>query len=124
MIEVPDIYTEQLQSLDDGEWHVLQMLIPNACSSNEMQNRAIRCSVNAILWRMRTGKPWRFIPREYGEPTSIFRRFTRWRDAGVWRNVTMSLARMRESQRHSVATGMLEARARERAQRLSGEFLA
>jgi transposase len=85
-----------LHELEENEWRLIQDFIPQASSPKELESGAIRASVNAILWRMRTGKPWHLVPRQYGDHTSICRRFTQWRETGVWREVTMALARVRK----------------------------
>ena len=33
---------------------------------------------------MRTGAPWRALPKEFGPRTTCYNRFVRWRKAGVW----------------------------------------
>ena len=40
--------------------------------------------VNAILWRLRTGAPWRDLPERYGPWQTAYSRFRRWQRAGVW----------------------------------------
>jgi transposase len=40
--------------------------------------------VNAVLWIIRTGAPWRDLPPDLGGWGNTHRRFTRWRDKGVW----------------------------------------
>ena len=39
---------------------------------------------HGILWRFRTGAPWRDVPERYGPRTTLYNRFVRWRKAGVW----------------------------------------
>ena len=48
--------------------------------------------VEAVLWIARTGSPWRDLPEEFGLWNSVFRRFARWSDAGVWAQVFAMLA--------------------------------
>ena len=43
-----------------------------------------RLFLEAVLWRVRTGLPWRDLPREFGNWNSVFRRFRRWAEAGVF----------------------------------------
>jgi transposase len=52
-------------------------------------NRSI---INGILWRLRTGAPWRDVPEKYGKWNSIYRRFRRWSACGVWESVAIALA--------------------------------
>ena len=39
---------------------------------------------NAVLWRLRTGIPWRDLPPCYGAWKSVSNRFYTWRNTGVW----------------------------------------
>ena len=43
-----------------------------------------RMFVEGVLWIVRTGSPWRDLPDVFGEWNSVFRRFSRWSDKGVW----------------------------------------
>lgn len=40
--------------------------------------------IEAIVWINRTGAPWRDLPEKFGKSNSAFRRFTRWKQIGVW----------------------------------------
>jgi transposase len=40
--------------------------------------------VEAVLWIVRTGSPWRDLPDVFGDWNSVFRRFSRWSRKGVW----------------------------------------
>jgi len=40
--------------------------------------------INAVLWILRTGSPWRDLPAAYGDWSNTHRRFCRWRDKGIW----------------------------------------
>ena len=50
-----------------------------------------RTVVEAILWRLRTGAPWRDLPERYGPWQSAYTRFRRWQRAGVWDRVLAAL---------------------------------
>jgi transposase len=49
--------------------------------------------VNAILWHLGTGAPWRDLPERYGPWQSVYTRFRRWRLAGVWDRAFAALQR-------------------------------
>jgi hypothetical protein len=59
--------------------------------------------VNGILWRIRTGAPWRDLPEKYGKWMTVYQRFRRWSEAGVWEVVAATLAQaMADNSRHAV----------------------
>jgi len=42
-----------------------------------------RMTLEGILYRMRTGCPWREVPPDFGTWSKIFRRFKLWSKKGV-----------------------------------------
>jgi transposase len=38
----------------------------------------------SILWKLRTGAPWRDLPERYGPWQTCYDRFSRWRRDGTW----------------------------------------
>ena len=49
--------------------------------------------VSAMWWVLRTGAPWRDVPREFGPWSSVYTRWRRWSRQGMWRRVMRSLRR-------------------------------
>jgi transposase len=49
--------------------------------------------LNGILWVLRTGAPWRDLPERYGPWQTVYSRFRRWREAGVWDRLLRELQR-------------------------------
>lgn len=43
--------------------------------------------VNGILWILGTGAPWQDLPRRYGPWQSVYSRFRRWTQQGIWQTV-------------------------------------
>ena len=48
--------------------------------------------LNGIFWVLRSGAPWRDLPKNYGPYTTCCNRFVRWRRAGVWDQIMDALA--------------------------------
>ena len=46
-----------------------------------------RLFLNAVFWILRTGAPWRALPPDYGDWKNTDRRFSHWRDRGVWQRL-------------------------------------
>jgi transposase len=47
--------------------------------------------LNGILWRLRTGAPWRDIPSRYGPWQTCYDRFVRWRRDSTWLRLLQTL---------------------------------
>ena len=48
------------------------------------QEAATRRFVEAVLWMARAGCAWRLVPGEVGSWNSVYKRFARWQERGVW----------------------------------------
>ena len=71
--------------LSDFEWSVIEPLLPNKPRGvPRVDDRRV---LNGIFWVLRTGAPWRALPKEYGPRTTCYNRFVRLREAGVWGRV-------------------------------------
>ena len=77
--------------LSDEEWAVIQPLLPNKPRGvPRVDDRRV---LNGILWRFRTGAPWRDVPERYGPRTTLYNRFVRWRAAGVWDRILAAVSK-------------------------------
>src|SRR5438067_8930935 len=79
--------TVRRHELTDAEWARLAPLLPPERPPVGRPNQAHRLILNGILWKLRTGAPWRDLPERYGPWESVATRFRRWRLAGVWDRV-------------------------------------
>jgi transposase len=88
--------------LSEAEWRGLKGLLPIEPTNRGRGRRpeGNRSIVNGILWRLRTGAPWRDVPGGYGKWNSIYRRFRRWSDAVVWEAVSVTLAEIMADSGH------------------------
>ena len=68
----------------DQLWQRLEPHLPGKASNNGAAAKDSRLFLEAVLWRVRTGSPWRDLPSAFGKWNSQFRRFRRWPKAGVF----------------------------------------
>ncbi len=89
--------------LSEAEWRLLQDLLPAERGRKSRPAHDNRTIVNGILWRIRTGAPWRDMPEKYGKWMTVYQRFRRWSEAGIWEAAASVLAQaMADNSRHSI----------------------
>jgi transposase len=69
--------------LTDGAWAQIEPLLP-AVDGRGRRWRDHRQVINGILWRLRTGSPWRDVPERYGPWQTCHERWKRWDEDGTW----------------------------------------
>ena len=97
--------------LRDGEWEVLQPLLPRAKALGRPRTTALREVVNAILYLLRRGCPWRMLPREFPPRSTVQRYFYAWRDDGTWAEINrrlVILAREAEGRAAGPSAGIID----------------
>ena len=74
----------QRHDISDKVWAKLEPLLPGRKGSRGRRAQDNRRFINAVFWIIRTGAPWRDLPADYGDWKNTHRRFSRWRDKGIW----------------------------------------
>ena len=78
--------------LTDKRWKkLLQVMMGTGRVYNKPKHRM---TFEGILFRMRTGVPWRDLPSEFGEWSSIYRRFNLWSRKGILQLLFNTLSTM------------------------------
>ena len=70
--------------LSDSEWSEILPYLQQHPKVRVGRKRDCRHFVDAVLWLLRTGSQWREMPATHGKWNSIFKRFDRWSQNGVW----------------------------------------
>lgn len=71
--------------MTNAEWALIEPFLPVA-ATGPLPRRA-RDQFNGVMWRFRTGSPWRDVPERYGPWSTVARRFREWALAGVFQDL-------------------------------------
>ena len=80
------------RTLTDAQWQRIEALVPGKAGDRGATGKDNRLFVDAVLWMVRTGSPWRDLPPTFGDWNAVWRRFDRWSTAGVWQRLFAALA--------------------------------
>ena len=80
------------RELTNWQWERIANLVPGKKGDRGRTGEDNRLFVDAVLWVLRTGAPWRDLPSAFGHWNSVFVRFNRWSRKGVWDRIFKALA--------------------------------
>ena len=74
--------------LTDQEWEQIAPLLPVEKNSRPGRpSKDNRLMINAMIWIVRSGAPWRDLPERYGPWKSVYSRFRKWIEDGILDNI-------------------------------------
>ena len=76
--------------LSDEQWQQIEPHLPtDVRGKDRVDDRRV---ISGILHVLKCGCRWSDCPPEYGPPTTVYNRFTRWAERGVWERLFRALA--------------------------------
>lgn len=72
--------------LTDMQWAFIRPLVPPPAHTGRLR-AGDRRTIEGILYVLTTDCRWQDLPREYGAPTTVWRRLKRWGEEGVWEHI-------------------------------------
>ena len=97
--------------LTDAEWRVIEPHMPPPKALGRPRTTDLRELVNAILYVLRSGCPWRLLPKDFPPRSTVQRYFALWRDDGLWARINHALlmaAREAEGREASPSAGIID----------------
>ena len=97
--------------MTDAEWALIEPHLPAAKRLGRPRCVALRAVVGALLYLLRTASPWRLLPRDFPNRSTVQRYFYAWQAAGVWKTINVLLlqqARERAGREASPSAGVID----------------
>jgi transposase len=70
--------------ISEDQFGRLYALLRQERQIHTKRREQVRKFLAAVYWMGRSGAQWRFLPAEYGGWNSVYKRFARWDELGVW----------------------------------------
>jgi transposase len=77
--------------LTDAEWLLIAELMPAPARTGRRRKWSLREIVNAILYVLRSGCPWRLLPLDFPPSGTVWHWFRRFRDTGLFVRISHCL---------------------------------
>jgi transposase len=77
-------------ALTDAQWKRLEPLLPRR-SQGRQSTLGDRLFVEAVIFRAKTGLPWRDLPERFGPWKSVYNRFANWAAKDHWSTIFREL---------------------------------
>lgn len=90
------------RTLTDDQWSQLEPLLPSKRPGPGRPSHDRRLVLDGILWRYRTGAPWRDLPEVFGRWQTVYSRFRLWQQDGTWARM------LQQAQRAADARGEVD----------------
>jgi putative transposase len=77
--------------LTDGQWTIVEPLIPASKHGGRPRTVDMRETLNTILYLNRTGCQWDLLPHDLLPKSTVYDYFAAWRDDGTWQRIMDAL---------------------------------
>ena len=77
--------------LTDAEWALVEPFMPEPNARGRPRLWPVREILNAIFYVLRCGIPWRLLLRDLPPKSTVYDRFSLWRDSGLFERINYAL---------------------------------
>ena len=77
--------------LSDDEWHCIGPHLPEHTGHGRPRLHGLRAILDAVFYVLKSGCPWRLLPRDFPPWKTVYDWFRRWRIDGTWERLNAEL---------------------------------
>ncbi len=77
--------------LSDGEWEYLELHVPGPNKRGRPRTHSTRKILNAVFYVLKSGCPWRLLPKDFPPWETVYWWFGRWRVDGTFERLNAAL---------------------------------
>ena len=74
-------------TLPDTQWLKIVNFLKTCPDIYSGKEAHLRRFIQAVLWITRSGSQWRLLPKQYGNWNSVYKRYARWCDKGIFQRL-------------------------------------
>jgi transposase len=86
-----DPSTRYPSDVSELQWKTVSLLIPSGRPIGADRVTSMRAVVNAVLYRERSGCPWRMLPHDFPHWRTVYGYFRTWQAEGVWEQLQAAI---------------------------------
>ena len=104
--------------LKTEEWQLIEKYFEPTDKRGNQSKHTKQHVVNAIMYVVRTGVQWRYLPQDFPPWKTVYDHYSKWNKRGVWENALKAvneLTRKKTNEKLNLATESLTPKALERS---------
>jgi putative transposase len=75
----------------DAEWELIRPYVDVREHLGAPRSVCLRCVINALFYKNKTGCQWKMIPHEYPHPSTVYWYLKKWTENGTWKHINDAL---------------------------------
>src|SRR3712207_2999365 len=83
--------THYPSDMSDTEWETIRPYVETREHLGAPRVVCLRCVINALFYKNKTGCQWKMIPHEYPHPSTVYWYLKKWTDNGTWKRINDDL---------------------------------
>lgn len=78
--------------IKDQDWERIQDVLPPENTGEGRPSKPNRVMLNGMLWKVKTGAPWRDLPERFGPWKTVYSRFRLWSNDDLFKRSSIKIS--------------------------------